>query len=65
MTYLITCHDKTNSLDVRLSTREKHLNYIKNFKEQLIIAEYILDKNSPIGTVLILNYDNIEQVNDF
>ncbi len=66
MTYLITCHDKTNSLDVRLSTREKHLNYIKNFKEQLIIAGPILDKNkNPIGTVLILNYDNIEQVNDF
>ena len=66
MTYLITCHDKADSLDLRLSTREKHLNYLNNFKEQIMIAGPILDENkNPIGTVLVLNYDKLEQVNDF
>ena len=66
MTYLITCQDKADSLDLRLSTREKHLNYLNNFKEQIMIAGPILDENkNPVGTVLVLNYDKLEQVNDF
>ena len=66
MTYLITCHDKADSLDLRLSTREEHLNYLNNFKEQIMIAGPILDENkNPVGTVLVLNYDKLEQVNDF
>ncbi len=66
MTYLVTCHDRTNSLDLRLSTREKHLKYINSFKKIIILAGPILDKKkNPIGTVLVLNYDKLDQVNDF
>ena len=66
MTYLVTCHDKKDSLNLRLSTREKHLKYLNKFKKQIMLAGPILDENkNPIGTVLILYFDDLEQVNDF
>lgn len=66
MTYLVTCYDKKDSLNLRLSTREKHLKYLNKFKKQIMLAGPILDEDkNPIGTVLILYYDKLEQVNDF
>ena len=66
MTYLVTCYDKKDSLNLRLSTREKHLKYLNKFKKQIMLAGPILDENkNPIGTVLILYFDDLEQVNDF
>ena len=66
MTYLVTCHDKKDSLNLRLSTREKHLKYLNKFKKQIMLAGPILDEDkNPIGTILILYYDKLEQVNDF
>ena len=56
MAFLITCKDKKNSLELRLSTREEHIKYLKKVKKKLILAGPILDKNDkPIGTVLILD----------
>ena len=66
MTYLVTCYDKKDSLNLRLSTREKHLKYLNKFKKKIMLAGPILDENkNPIGTVLILYFDDLEQVNDF
>ena len=66
MAYLITCVDKKNSIDLRLATREKHIRYLKKIKKKLILAGPILDKNeNPVGTVLVLDFDNIERVNFF
>ena len=66
MTYLITCTDKENSIDLRLSTREEHIKYLKKIKKKLILAGPILDKNdNPVGTVLILDFDNLNAVKKF
>ncbi len=66
MAYILTCIDKKNSLDLRLSTREKHIKYLKSIKEKLILAGPILDNNQdPEGTVLVLDFDTIEQVTVF
>ena len=66
MAFLITCTDKKNSLDLRLSTREKHIKYLKKIKKKLILAGPILDKNDkPIGTVLILDFDKITDLKKF
>jgi len=66
MPYLVTCHDKTNSLDLRLSTRAKHLRYLSSFKKEIMLAGPILsERQDPIGTVLILNYEKLDQVNNF
>ncbi len=66
MTYLITCKDKKNSLNLRLSTREKHIKYLKKIKKKLILAGPILDKEeNPVGTVLIVDFDNLATVKKF
>ncbi len=66
MAFLVTCFDKKDSLELRLKTREEHIRYIKKIKKKLLLAGPILDKNeNPIGTVLVLNFDNTEMVNLF
>ena len=66
MAYLITCTDKENSIDLRLSTREKHIKYLKKIKKKLILAGPISDKNNnPVGTVLIVDFDNLNAVKKF
>tara|TARA_B100000886_G_scaffold194141_1_gene133771 strand:+ start:333 stop:605 length:273 start_codon:yes stop_codon:yes gene_type:complete len=66
MAYLIICTDKKNSIDLRLSTREKHIRYLKKIKKKLILAGPILDKNDePVGTVLILDFEKLTDVKKF
>ena len=66
MAFLITCKDKKNSLELRLSTREEHIKYLKKVKKKLILAGPILDKNDkPMGTVLILDFDKITDLKKF
>ena len=66
MAFLITCKDKKNSLELRLSTREEHIKYLKKVKKKLILAGPILDKNDkPIGTILILDFDKITDLKKF
>ena len=66
MAFLIKCIDKKNSLDLRLSTREKHIKYLKKIKKKLILAGPILDqKDNPMGTILILDFDKLTEVKKF
>ena len=66
MAYLITCKDKENSIELRLSTREEHIKYLKKIKKKLILAGPILDKNdNPVGTVLIVDFDELAAVKKF
>ena len=66
MAYLVTCTDKENSIDLRLSTREKHIRYLKKIKKKLILAGPILDKNdNPVGTVLVVDFDELTAVREF
>ena len=66
MAYLITCKDKENSIELRLSTREEHIKYLKTIKKKLILAGPILDKNdNPVGTVLIVDFDELAAVKKF
>ena len=34
MAFLITCIDKENSLELRLATREKHIDYLKGIGDK-------------------------------
>ncbi len=66
--YIITAFDKPNSLDLRLKTREAHLNYIKqthkNFK--LIWGGPILNENQEmIGSHLICQAESLNDVHEF
>lgn len=66
MPYLIVCKDKQDSLLLRKKNREKHLKYLERFKSKLIMAGPILSNSgNPEGTVIVLNYDNRENIDKF
>ena len=66
MSYFITCIDKKNSLEKRMRTRDEHINYLKKFEKSIITAGPLLDKaGTPYGSLLILNFENITEVNSF
>ena len=44
-TFLIICRDKKNSLNIRLSNRSYHLDYLQNLKDKLILAGPLLESN--------------------
>ena len=56
MSYFITCIDKPNSLSKRLSTRERHINYLTKFKSKLLTAGPLIGEDGkPYGSLLILD----------
>ena len=66
MKFLVTCFDKKNSLNLRLANREEHIKYIGKIGEKLILAGPILDdQDNPSGTVLILNFKDLDAVKRF
>ena len=48
MPYLITCIDKPNSLDKRLSIRERHINYLEKFKSKLVTTWPLIGENGTL-----------------
>ena len=66
MFFVIDCKDKPNHLTVRLENREAHLNYLKDFEQQLIMAGPFLDADDQmIGSMLIMAFNNRAEVEDF
>lgn len=64
--YLITCHDKPNSLELRLATRAAHLQYVDTFAGTRKVAGPMLDADGkPKGSAFILDLENIEAAEDF
>ena len=63
MFFVIDCKDKPNHLTVRLENREAHLNYLKDFEQQLIMAGPFLDADDQmIGSMLIMAFNNRAEV---
>lgn len=56
MLFMIQCVDKPNSLDLRLETRPKHIEYIHDHEERVFVAGPTLadDGTTMTGTVIIL-----------
>ena len=66
MFFVIDCKDKPNHLTVRLENREAHLNYLKDFEQQLIMAGPFLDADDQmIGSMLIMAFNNRAEVESF
>ncbi|WP_119679305.1 YciI family protein [Indioceanicola profundi] len=60
MAFIIECLDKPGSLDIRLSTRPAHLAYIEARIDKVVVAGPIFaeDGSTPIGSLLIMNFDS-------
>ena len=44
-TYIVTCLDKKDSLELRLSIRDLHLSHLKSLGSDLLVAGPLLDIN--------------------
>lgn len=68
MLYILICRDKPEvGLERRMATRPDHLSYLEANGEKVRIGGAMLtpDEKSPIGSVLIIEADNIEEARAF
>jgi uncharacterized protein len=66
-TFILTCIDNPNSLDLRMATRGDHLAYLAGFKEAVKIAGPLLDvvDGAMIGSHFILEFETLAQAQAF
>jgi len=58
MIFMILCHDKPDSLDLRMANRAAHLEYANSAGDRLKLAGPILgegDNPTPIGSLILLD----------
>ncbi len=67
MQFAILNHDKPGTLDLRMEVRETHLAYLREVGDKLMTAGPILDADSktPIGSLLIIEADDLEAARTF
>ena len=64
--YVLVCHDKPNSLDLRMATREAHLAYVRGNVSKVKIGGPLLDaKGDMAGSLLIFDTDEVAEVEAF
>jgi len=67
MHYAIINHDKPNSLELRMSTRETNLDNLRAAGDKRMIAGPILaeDGETPIGSVVIIEAESLDAARAF
>jgi uncharacterized protein YciI len=66
MLFAVIRHDKPNSLNLRLSERPKHLEYLKIVLDRIMYGGALLDdKGQQIGSVLIIDVAGEAEANAF
>jgi uncharacterized protein YciI len=67
MYFSIYAKDKPDHLSVRMETRPLHVEYLKEHVDKMLAFGPILtdDGVSPIGSLLIMNFDNIGQAREW
>lgn len=67
MHFAIINHDKPDSLELRMKTREVHLDYLRGVGDDLLVAGPILgdDGDTPVGSILIVEAESLEAARAF
>lgn len=67
MYYAITCLDKPASEAIRMANRQAHLDYLKGFKDKVLIAGPLLadDGARMVGSLLVLDFPDRRAADDF
>lgn len=66
MQFIIKAYDGEGMLSKRMEVRPRHLENIKKIREHVICAGGLLDdKGKMKGSVLIMEYDNREQLDNY
>ena len=64
--YVLICHDRPDSLALRMATREAHLAYVRDHPLPLKVAGPILsDSGDMAGSILVFEADSRDQVQAF
>lgn len=64
--FVLVCHDKPNSLDLRMATREAHLAYARANSGKVKLGGPILDaKGDMAGSLLIFDTEDVAEVQAF
>ena len=59
MQFMIQCFDKPNSLELRLATRERHLQHVDQSGMKILIAGPMLsDVGQPIGSLFLVEAED-------
>ena len=66
MQYIIKAYDGEGMLDKRMEIRPRHLEGIDRIKDHVICAGGLLDDEGKMkGSVLIMEYENREQLDEY
>ena len=66
MQFVIKAYDGKGKLDKRMEVRPRHLEGIEKIREHVICGGGLLDEESKMkGSVLIMEYDNREQLDEY
>jgi hypothetical protein len=65
--YAVQCWDKQGALQIRLDNRAAHLDFLGAHPEAVTLAGPLLseDHQTPIGSLLVLNFDDRAQLDAF
>lgn len=62
MLFVIEGRDKPGALEIRLSTRPTHLDYLKGLGEAILLAGPFLDDDEkPCGSLMIIRAESLEE----
>ena len=66
MQFIVKAYDGEGMLDKRIEVRPRHLEGIERIKEHVICAGGLLDDEGKMkGSVLIMEYENREQLDEY
>lgn len=66
MQFVIKAYDGKGKLDKRMEVRPRHLEGIEKIREHIICGGGLLDEEGKMkGSVLIMEYDNREQLDEY
>ena len=64
--FVLVCHDKPNSLELRMATREAHLAFVRTNSSKLKLAGPLLDAQGGMaGSLLIFDTEDAAEVQAF
>ncbi len=67
MPFAIICTDKSGQGSLRADNRPAHLDYLETHRDRILMAGPLLgeDGQSPVGSLVILDFDLLTQAQDF
>ena len=65
MHFVITCIDKPGQPELRQTNRPDHLEYLTQHNDRIVAAGLTLDGDAPNGSVLIMEFDDLDGAQAF